>query len=346
MSVPLLSLSRFRTAFAISVMVWSLFHVWVIYRFGFSVKVSISDAAATNQFVVLGALLISNSIRFYLPVQNRYIYLLALTAFTTVIALVLSTAILLLIPFMPYRYDNFYINSVPLRFAILFLIFGGIALINVLWYTLQQQQQADQRKAETEQLNKEAELFKLRQQLQPHFLFNSLNSISALVVQQPQKARQMVEQLATFFRGTIRRHDDTMETLEAELEHLKLYLEIEKVRFGHRLNTSLTYPEHLAHWKLPALLLQPVVENAIKYGLYDTTEAITITIEALQQGPDLTIRISNPFDPSTQNKLSGTGFGLNSINRRLYLLYGRHNLVQTAQQNNTFITILKIPPFK
>jgi len=93
---------------------------------------------------------------------------------------------------------------------------------------------------EIEKLATAAELSKLRQQLQPHFLFNSLNSISALTNSHPEKARFMIQQLSDFLRGTLRQEDHHWNTLEKELEHLKLYLEIEKVRFGDRLQTEIT----------------------------------------------------------------------------------------------------------
>ncbi len=91
------------------------------------------------------------------------------------------------------------------------------------------------------QLAKDAELYKLRQQLQPHFLFNSLNSISALVTSRPEQARKMIQQLSDFLRGTLKKEENQWITLEEELQHLELYLDIEKVRFGHRLHTELVY---------------------------------------------------------------------------------------------------------
>ena len=99
-------------------------------------------------------------------------------------------------------------------------------------------QEHEQRKADAEKLAKEAELFKLRQQLQPHFLFNSLNSINALIGMRPEEARKMVQQLSDFLRGTIKKEETQWVSLEEELQYLQLYLDIEKVRFGNRLNNS------------------------------------------------------------------------------------------------------------
>ncbi len=218
-----------------------------------------------------------------------------------------------------------------------------MALVSVLWYTIQDQQENEKRRNEAERLAKEAELYKLRQQLQPHFLFNSLNSINALIGLKPHEARTMIQQLSDFLRGTLKKEDNTWVSLDDELTHLQLYLEIEKVRFGHRLDTVIENETANEEYKLPAMLLQPIVENAIKFGLYDTIGTITISIQAKVENDLLIISVKNPFDPSTTLPIQGTGFGLKSVQRRLYLLFNRNDLLQTSAQENEFITTIKIP---
>ena len=134
-----------------------------------------------------------------------------------------------------------------------------------------------------------------------------------------------------------------MVPLEEELQYLELYLEIEKVRFGHRLSTVIQSDEFCRSMKLPPLLLQPIVENAIKFGLYDTTDDITIRIAVRAETGYLNITVENPFDPQTSSPKKGTGFGLNSVQRRLYLLFARNDLLQTSAVQNLFITTVKIP---
>ena len=156
----------------------------------------------------------------------------------------------------------------------------------------------------------------------------------------------MIQQLSDFLRGTIKRDDQQLVTLEEELKHLQLYLDIEKVRFGHRLKTEVINDEASPRMKLPSLLLQPIVENAIKFGLYDTTGEITIRIEAKVVENNLELKVENPFDPSTSQPRAGTGFGLNAVQRRLYLLFARNDLLSTSQQGSeqpTFITNVRIP---
>ncbi|MGZ4038102.1 MAG: sensor histidine kinase, partial [Bacteroidia bacterium] len=132
-------------------------------------------------------------------------------------------------------------------------------------------------------------------------------------------------------------------TLKEELTHLQLYLEIEKVRFGHRLNIDINAAPESLGCTLPSLILQPIVENAIKFGLYDTVGEITIRIAALKSPEGLKIEVQNPFDPQTGLSAKGTGFGLSSVQRRLYLVYARQDLLLTEKNDSTFTTILKIP---
>ena len=210
-------------------------------------------------------------------------------------------------------------------------------------YLSEEESENLQRRNDAERLSKEAELFKLRQQLAPHFLFNSLNSISALIGSRPEQARKMIQQLSDFLRGNLKKEEQQWVLLSEELQYLELYLDIEKVRFGYRLTTVIECDASCNEMKLPPMLLQPVVENAIKFGLYDTTDPVTIHIKASMQDNYLQIIVQNPFDRETSYPSKGTGFGLNSLNRRLYLLFARNDLLETKTENNLFSTIVRIP---
>jgi LytS/YehU family sensor histidine kinase len=153
----------------------------------------------------------------------------------------------------------------------------------------------------------------------------------------------MVQQLSDFLRGTIKKEETQWVNLLEEIQYLQLYLDIEKVRFGNRLATIIDIEESTQHMKLPALLLQPIVENAIKFGLYDTTGETVIRLETMKIDSELVLRVSNPFDPETSSPKKGTGFGLKSVQRRLYLLFARHDLLHTEAKEDVFITTVKIP---
>lgn len=234
-------------------------------------------------------------------------------------------------------------QSSVLRYAVAFLMLGCMGMMSLSWYTQQEQKETDARKTAAEKLAIDAELYKLRQQLQPHFLFNSLNSISALTGSQPEKARHMIQQLSDFLRGTLRKDEVTWTSFDEELQHLQLYLDIEKVRFGHRLQTNIICGEDVLQRKLPAMLLQPIVENAIKFGLYDTIGEVVITITAKNVNNGLEVSVKNPFDMETTQPLHGTGFGLSSVQRRLFLLFARNDLLQTKTDHDYFVTTVTIP---
>ena len=241
------------------------------------------------------------------------------------------------------KYVLFFQQTIPIRFVFSFIIIVAFVLLDRLLYYMSMQEEGNERKLNLEKLSKDAELAMLRQQLQPHFLFNTLNSISALVVAKPEEARRMIQQLSDFLRGTVKKNDQQFVDLSSELKQLQLYLDIEKVRFGHRLSIIVEHDESALELILPPLLLQPLVENAIKFGLYDTIETVTIRINAKTENGQLLITIENPFDADTAKPKQGTGFGLSSVQRRLYLLFARNDLLQTQTKENIFVVTVKIP---
>ena len=337
---------QFRLVFAICWLCWSVLHAFTLNWFGFEWKDAVWESAISNLLLAGCSLLITITLQFYIPQKNKYGYILGLCSVLAIIWLLLSRTLSMLVIKEASGYERFFSQSVPIRFAIGFLIIGCISLISVLWYTIHDQREIEKRKSEAEKLSREAELYKLRQQLQPHFLFNSLNSINALIGSQPKQARNMIQQLSDFLRGTLKKEENQWISLDEELEHLNLYLDIEKVRFGHRLSTDINNETNGLKLQLPAMLLQPVVENAIKFGLYDTTGDITICIEARKEDGHLVLQVRNPFDPETSSPKKGTGFGLSSVQRRLYLLFARNDLLQTEIKEQLFITTIKIPQQK
>jgi LytS/YehU family sensor histidine kinase len=191
-------------------------------------------------------------------------------------------------------------------------------------------------------LLREAELFKLRQQLQPHFLYNSLNAISSLVLISPERAQEMIGRLSDFLRTAVKQGRQQVVTLKEELEYLRSYLWIEAVRFGDRMQIEWSGEELAENSLLPPFLLQPLVENAVKYGVYGNTGKITISIRISMISGILQISITNPYD-ATMKSAAGTGFGLEGVRRRLYLVYARTDLLQTERADGQFTTTIQIP---
>ena len=343
MSNSPLSILRFRVIFIIFWLLMIVDNTMVLNYFGLPINAAIIDSSISNTLLLLICLLVMNTLRYYLPRGNQYINIFALCLFLTIIWLLLCKWVLGVSLGRYDGYKDLLHHSLSIRFSIAFLLLGCVTMISILWYNQKEQKENEERKIDGEKLAKEAELFKLRQQLQPHFLFNSLNSINALIGSRPEEARKMVQQLSDFLRGTIKKEETQWVTLQEELQYLQLYLDIEKVRFGNRLATEINVDENTPQLKLPALLLQPIVENAIKFGLYDTTGDTLIRLYAAKEENNLVIRVLNPFDPETSSPKQGTGFGLKSIQRRLYLLFARTNLLTTEAKDNIFITIVKIP---
>jgi hypothetical protein len=234
-------------------------------------------------------------------------------------------------------------SSFYVRWFILFLIL--FAIVNQLWIDkhIQEQNNSFERLVEKERQLAQAEISNLQQQFQPHFLFNSLNSISALVKMQPEQARSMIHNLSDFLRLTIQKSKEESTTVKDEMDYLNLYLAIEKVRFGHRLNIDLQTDQVCETAKLPSLLLQPIVENAIKYGLYGNIGELTIKIHVSCEQQFLKVLIQNPFDAESMQSSKGTGFGLASVNRKLQLLFKRTDLLKIEQTTSDFKVELLIP---
>lgn len=307
--------------------------------FEFGWEISFADASVTNLFIAFAGYDMILVMRFYKP---RLVIRLAMSVALAALAVLAVNHISLWLIDGPHFYQDFIEQSTVIRGLYCWMMIALISTLSWMRFTMLDQQEADDRARAVEGLAREAELSNLRQQLQPHFLFNSLNSISALAGTRPEEARRMIHQLSDFFRGSLKKESQSLIPLAEELEHLTLYLEIEKVRFGHRLRTELNVSDEAAMLKLPPLLLQPIVENAIKFGLYDTLGETAIRVTAARKDNYLTVAVSNPFDPSGVPQ-RGTGFGLRSIQRRLYLLYGRNDLLTTSQKENIFTTTLKIP---
>lgn len=230
-----------------------------------------------------------------------------------------------------------------IRWLVLFLVF--LAIVNQLWISkhTREQNQAFKRLLEKERQLTKAEMNNLQQQFQPHFLFNSLNSINALVKSQPDRAREMLLNLSDFLRLTIQKGKEEFNSVADEINYLNLYMSIEKVRFGERLTVEINEEDNCNDKQLPSLILQPLVENAIKYGLNSQTGSITILLNISSEKNMLLISISNPYDKNAVNAGKGTGFGLKSIDRKLKFLYKRSDLLEIKQSDDQFCVTIKIP---
>jgi two-component system, LytTR family, sensor kinase len=199
-----------------------------------------------------------------------------------------------------------------------------------------------ERENELMMLLQKTELQALKNQLNPHFIYNSLNSISSLTLYSPEKAREMTSLLSDFLRIALRQDAMQMSELADELKNVDLYLKIEKVRFEEKLNWHFKVDEAHLNYRVPAMILQPLLENAVKHGVQQSPQPSAIELSTQLIKNALHITISNPFDPDFQ-RFKGEGVGMDNIHNRLRLIYGRTGLLKTEVTQNNFIVNLQIP---
>jgi two-component system, LytTR family, sensor histidine kinase AlgZ len=201
------------------------------------------------------------------------------------------------------------------------LLYLAVLAVHYLLDAVERGKASEAREAEFRILAQDAELRALRAQLNPHFLFNSLNSISALTTLDPGKARRMCILLSEFLRGSLRLGEKKLVTIAEEVDLLKAYLSIEQIRFGERLQVDWQIAPEAAPETVPALLLQPLVENAIKHGIAGLPEGGTVRITARKAGKVMEVSVENPVDPDTP-PVHGLGLGLKQVRSRLQMRFG------------------------
>jgi LytS/YehU family sensor histidine kinase len=229
------------------------------------------------------------------------------------------------------------------------LIFGSGALIYALWVpsyyvilTLETSAQAEQRLSETRVLARDAELRALKAQINPHFIFNSLHSISALTSIDPGKAREMCISLADFLRTTLGMGEKTVIALQEELDLIHRYLAVEKVRFGARLCMEEEVEDGALTCIIPPLLLQPLVENAIVHGVAHLPEGGYIKLQANSNSDRLLIAVENNFDPDYRPKRR-SGIGLANVRERLETRYGKSATFAATKDGDKFRVDISLP---
>jgi two-component system sensor histidine kinase AlgZ len=232
------------------------------------------------------------------------------------------------------------------HFAILVVNGVLLYLVNVGFFyvliAIEASRAAEARVLETNVLARDAELKALKAQVNPHFLFNSLNSISALTTSDPAKAREMCILLAEFLRMTLGLGEKSSIPLSEELSLLHRFLAIEKVRFGSRLQMTEEIQEECKNSLIPALLLQPLVENAVVHGVANLPEGGSVRLAAKSQDGRLFIVVENTFDPeSTPTRRNG--LGLENVRRRVESRYGSEGSMRVTVTDGQFQVSLSLP---
>jgi two-component system, LytTR family, sensor kinase len=187
-----------------------------------------------------------------------------------------------------------------------------------------------------------AQLQSLRLQLQPHFLFNTLHAIGSLMHYDVATADRMLNRLSDMLRTSLRESDNPVVTLKQEMAFIEAYIDIEKIRFEQRLGVQWAIPEHLHGSAIPPFILQPLVENAIKYGVAPRAGGGNIVIRAYAEGASLTLEVEDDAPAQTAQQ-SGFGIGLSNTRSRLEALYGAAQTLELLRAGMGTIARIRIP---
>lgn len=238
--------------------------------------------------------------------------------------------------------DQRFSPQFPLLFGIGVLLYLLAVALHYVLLSVESSKEAETRELAAHTMAKEAELKALKAQINPHFLFNSLNSISALTSIDPTRAREMCVALADFLRLTLGMGEKRVIPLGEEVSLLEKYCAIEKVRFGERLTIKEEIPDDAKVCLLPPLLLQPLFENAVVHGIAQIPEGGWIRLSATRHADRLSVSVENSWDPEAGSSRRN-GVGLKNVQRRLEARYGNAANLQAQAEDDVFRVSLVFP---
>jgi two-component system, LytTR family, sensor kinase len=321
-------------------------HIVVLHTYFLqNLGLAIGDALVFNLLYALMGLAIWYPVAFSSPEKKNILNLL-INLITSLLVLLLfwgGLSYLILTASIPDAdYQEFIRQSIPWRIVAgtVFYMFLVLIFYLIIYYNHLHQRKIDEAKLRGSL--KEAELDLLKSQINPHFLFNSLNSISSLTITDSEKAQEMLIKLSDFLRYTIRHENNNFTNLKKEIENIKRYLDIEKIRFGSKLQFEFNIEDSCLECQLPLMILQPLFENAIKHGVYESNEPIIIRTLCVKKTGFMEIKIHNNFQPGPALR-KGAGLGLKNIRERLGLLYHSDQLLSTHKGEHDFEAKLLIP---
>lgn len=239
-------------------------------------------------------------------------------------------------------YKTYLFNSGIWRFMIGILFYSITVAVDYVIIYYNNFRQKLFRESELNALVKEAELKSLKYQINPHFIFNSLNSISSLTLSNPDKAREMTIKLSSFLRSTLSKNEKQKSKLVEEISNAKLYLDIEKVRFSDKFEFIEELESECKDMEIPSMILQPLFENAIKHGVYESLDKVVIKLKCGPEKEYLKIVVENNYDPESVPR-KGEGIGIKNIQQRMKLIYNQDNLVTVEKNNGLFKVNIFIP---
>jgi hypothetical protein len=233
-------------------------------------------------------------------------------------------------------------TALPLFFVLGVFLFILATLVHFLFVVVERSRDAERRGLEREVHAREAELKSLKAQLDPHFLFNSLNSVSALIGSDPPAARRMCYLMAGFFRKSLGLGQKERIALAEEIYLAETYLAIEEVRFGARLQARFQVAEETLTFSVPPLVLQPLIENAVHHGIAHLVDGGEVTIAATRSGEHLELMIANPCDPDRPAS-RGAGVGLGNVRARIEAQFGHRARIDVEALPESYRVRILLP---
>ncbi|HAJ99477.1 MAG TPA: histidine kinase [Bacteroidales bacterium] len=314
----------------------------------FDRRLALTDALISSTLFFLFASALWFVVRFSGKAANHgYVHLPSAILAGSLVVLVWLYASKMLLSWVLPQQDVYiaFIND-----SLAFRAFVGIGLAAIAFllfkvhFLLIKDAETRYRALHLEELVRKTELHALKNQLNPHFIYNSLNSISSLTHTNPAMAREMIIALSDFLRYALKQDAMQLTTLAKEIENVRLYLKVEMLRFGDRLQTSFdNISPQFANQEIPVMLLQPLVENAIKHGVQSSTAPVAIRLDIKDHGIEtVLLSITNNYD-SSYLRFKGEGVGLENIRNRLRLIYGNGRLLSISAADNTFTASIIIP---
>ncbi len=320
---------------------FALFNIYVAYILQeLTLKIFLTDILLSVMGVV-----ISHYYRNYMK-QHNWIHLKtenlikrALLA-TFIPTIIFYAGYHLLIWMLQVKIQDEYVSS----FIATYLLLSFWNLIYFAWHFIEKNKQIQIETLKMESSLKDLEIITIRANLQPHFIFNSLNSIRALIDENPELARNAITKISNILRNTITKQDPT-DTLENELALVEDYLALEKIRFEERLHFKKNIDPSTLSVAIPTMMLQTLIENAIKHGISSLEAGGNIfLITKINPSGQLEIQITNDTNSNHQNKQENNlGFGLNSTKQRLKLLYDNHASFSFETKDNQAKVVITIP---
>jgi two-component system LytT family sensor kinase len=315
--------------------------------YGSTVDVAVTDGIISMFLYGLLGLAIWFPVRYILRSNNQAIASVLNVILTGTLAIFLWLLLtrILVRALVPEKedYDLFWHSVMVFRTTAGVLIFFVIILVYYLFLSATQLAEKASRQAQLEAQVREGELKMLRSQINPHFLFNSLNSISSLTVTDPLKAREMIVKLSDFMRYSLSSRTEQPMMLHNEMESLRLYLEIEKIRFGDRLVIEEEIDPACLPALMPGMLLQPLYENAVKHGVYESTDKVVIKTTARRDNDLVIISVTNTVDPEAVVTRKGAGIGLKNVSSRLELFFGGKADLTVSSAEDSFNVVVRFP---